>query len=86
MAFVIGESKDGKSLIYLGGNQSDRKPGDGKGRRTICTNPIFKTRLNTNNLKKKFWLAKPVNFNDYNTTLPKLDAEGKELSYEDTHG
>lgn len=83
VAFVAGQSEDGKSLIYLGGNQSDGKPGDGKGKRTICTNPKSKSSFN-----KKYWLVKPKNYQPTSAdmNLPILSPDGKELGYADTHG
>jgi hypothetical protein len=81
VAFVCGQSKDGKSLIYLGGNQSDGKPNDGKGKRTISTNPILKSGLGT-----KFWIVKPINYSPTSKEkeLPKVSADGKELTKETT--
>ncbi|WP_298547668.1 LysM peptidoglycan-binding domain-containing protein [uncultured Aquimarina sp.] len=83
VAFVLGQSEDGKSLIYLGGNQSDGATNDGPGKRTLCTNPKLKTGIN-----KSFWLIKPKNYTPTSSekNLPKISPDGKELSYEDTHG
>ena len=82
VAFIAGQSKDGNSLIYLGGNQSDGAENDGPGKRTICTNPILKSGFN-----KKFWLVKPKNYKPTfsEMDLPVISADGKELSYDDTH-
>ncbi len=81
VAIVVGQSEDRKSLIYLGGNQSDGAPNDGKGKRTICTNPKLKSGFNSS-----FWLVKPKDFKiSCNPYLPVLSADGAELSYEDTH-
>ncbi len=82
VAFVVGQSNDEKSLIYLGGNQSDGAPDDGKGKRTICTNPISKDKIN-----KNFWLIKPNNYfpSDDEKNLKKMSADGGELGYNDTH-
>ncbi|PKQ63820.1 hypothetical protein BZG02_07285 [Labilibaculum filiforme] len=81
VAFVVGQTEDKKSLIYLGGNQSDGAPNDGKGKRTICTNPKLKTGFNSS-----FWLIKPKNYKVVGKThLPIISSEGAELSYEDTH-
>ncbi len=79
VAFLAGISKNGENLIYLGGNQSDGKKGDGKGKRTICTNPVSKKGLGT-----KFWLIKPKNYmpSDEEKILPKLSSDGEELNYE----
>ena len=82
VAFVLGETKDGKSFIYLGGNQSDGKKGDGSGRRTICTNPISKSEFNS-----KFWIVKPKDYtpSEKEKILPKISPDGKELDYSTTH-
>ena len=82
VAFVLGETKDGKSFVYLGGNQSNRKKGDGSGRRTICTNPISKSEFNS-----KFWIVKPKDYtpSEKEKILPKISPDGKELDYSTTH-
>jgi len=82
VAFVVGQSKDKKSLIYLGGNQSDGASDDGKGKRTICTNPKSKAGID-----RSFFLVKPKDYKPSMTEKnhPVITAEGSELSYEDTH-
>ncbi len=81
VAFIAGQSKDKKSLIYLGGNQSDGATNEGPGKRTICTNPKSKSGFNT-----KFWLVKPKNHPlNSNKELPVISSGGKELGYKETH-
>lgn len=82
VALVCGQTNDGKSLLYIGGNQSDGLFTDGSGKRTISINPILKTKFNTS-----FWLVKPKGYvpNEKEKSLPILNNNGKELSYEDTH-
>jgi len=82
VAFVVGQSEDKKSLIYLGGNQSDGAVGDGKGKRTICTNPKLKSGFN-----KSFWLVKPKEYKlrPGDNDLPIINPNGEELNYSDTH-
>ncbi len=80
VAFVVGQTETGNSLVYLGGNQSDGYKvagnlslSDGSGRRTICTNPISKKKFN-----KKFWLTRPRNYKPkgFEKTLPVISADG----------
>ncbi|CAM3888876.1 MULTISPECIES: hypothetical protein [Flavobacterium] len=81
VAFICGQSEDGKSFIYLGGNQSDGKPNDGKGKRTISTNPIKKTGIGS-----EFWIVKPINYNPTNEEkeLMVVSTDGKELTKDTT--
>ncbi len=78
VAFVIGQSQDEKQIYYLGGNQSDKAPGDGKGKRTICIGKISKSEIN-----KKFWLSKPKKYQPKKEEkqLPKLKVTAYELDY-----
>ena len=81
VAFVMGETEDGKSLIYIGGNQSDGQRGDGPGKRTISTNPILKSKFG-----KTFWLIKPKGYSvsENEKKLDKLTTNGKELDKSST--
>lgn len=76
VAFIIGESEDGKKFVYLGGNQSDGGPGDGPGQRTISINQTSKSNMGT-----KIFISKPSDFTPSPAIkkLPKLSTSGEEL-------
>lgn len=46
-----------KKNNLFGGNQSDGASNNGKGKRTICTNPKLKSGFNSS-----FWLVKPKGY------------------------
>lgn len=76
VAFVVGQTKDGNSLIYVGGNQSDKAPGDGPGKRTVAIGKVDKSKFN-----KNFWISKPKKYTptQEERNLPKMDISAQEL-------
>ena len=78
IAFIIGETFDGESFVYLGGNQG----GLGSGKRKITKNSKKKSEINNS-----FWLMKPKKYTPTleEKQLPKLNVVGTELGYSDTH-
>lgn len=76
VAFVVGQTKDGNSLIYVGGNQSDKAPGDGPGKRTVAIGKVDKSKFN-----KNFWVSKPKKYTptQEEKNLPKMDVSAQEL-------
>lgn len=75
VAFIIGQTKDKKKYVYLGGNQ-----GGSEGKRSISVNSVSKT-------SSTFWISKPKSYtiSEKEKELPLLEASGKDLTYNDTH-
>lgn len=77
VAFIIGQTEDGLSYVYLGGNQG----GSGSGKRKITKNKVKKN-------SGTFWLTKPKNYSPstQEKELPVLNVTDNTLStYENTH-
>lgn len=76
VAFVVGQTKDGSSLVYISGNQSDKAHGDAPGKRTIAIGKVDKSKFN-----KNFWISKPKKYTptQEEKNLPKMDVSAQEL-------